>query len=245
MDLIKVMLAERPTFHCGETEINRNFDPGESLLPRKKAEKLALQQLGCYGISADVAHFIRDTVNHSSRTLETGAGISTLIFAIKNATHVAITPNGSEIESIRHYAKTKQINLNRVRFIIEASDQYLPNSDIKNLDMVFLDGKHAFPWPIIDWFYTADRLRRGGIMMVDDAQMQSIRILVDFMSVDPRWKLIRSFENKTFAFQKERDSVHDIAWHMQPYNMALTINRWSGKTILRSIIAKLKKIIVK
>lgn len=71
----------------------------------------------------------------------------------------------AEIVAIRRYAKTKNIDLGNIQFVMKPSDQFLPSANIKNLDMVFLDGKHAFPWPVIDRFYTADRLKSGGIMM--------------------------------------------------------------------------------
>lgn len=84
--------------------------------------------------------------------------------------------------------------------------------------MVVLDGKHAFPWPMIDWFYTADKLRNGGIMMVDDAHIKSVGVLVEFMKTDPGWMLLTSFCETNFVFRKGRDLIHDVAWHMQPFN---------------------------
>jgi hypothetical protein len=43
-----------------------------------------------------------------------------------------------------------------VRFAPEASESYLPRSEELDLYLVLLDGKHAFPWPVIDWIFTAD-----------------------------------------------------------------------------------------
>jgi len=250
MELIDIILKESPAFHRAETEINRAFDPSESYLSRRDATRLATQGSACYGIIRDVAYFIRDSIDQSSQTLETGAGISTLIFAIGGAAHTAITPNKNEIVKIRKYAKTKNINFDNVQFVIESSDQFLPNSNMDDLDMVFLDGKHAFPWPTIDWFYTADRVKQGGIMMVDDAQMKSVRILVDFMNADPRWSNLKSFGEKTFAFRKECASIHDIAWHMQPYNFDEQANlekiwniprRFISKSTLKNVMLRLTR----
>ena len=237
MDLIDTILAEHPTFHRGETEINRIFNHSESFLTKIEIEKLSSKKLTCYGIAADVAYFIRDSINSYSRTAETGVGISTLIFALKNSIHTAITPNQEEVKLIRRYADTKKIGLDHIKFVIKSSDQYLPNSELHNLDMVFIDGKHAFPWPVIDWFYTADKLKQGGIMLVDDAYMNSVKIIVDFMSADPRWTITKQFKNRTFAFRKESTSVHTVAWHMQPYNFGITSHR---KRLISWITARLK-----
>lgn len=221
MKIIEEILKERPKFHCTETEISRYFDPDESFLLRNDAEICSIQDEGavCYGIGEDVAKFIEETVGPSSQTMETGAGVSTLIFAIKGATHTSITPSELEVKAIKQYAHKKSINMDKVRFIRAPSEQYLPNTNIQNLDLVFLDGKHAFPWPIIDWFYTADKLKKGGIMMIDDAYIKSVTVLVDFMMADPGWTLLENLNGGVnMVFRKERDLAHDVAWHMQPFN---------------------------
>jgi hypothetical protein len=106
---------------------------------------------------------------------------------------------------------------------------------------VFVDGKHAFPWPILDWFYTADRLKRGGLMVLDDVHLRPVRILVDFMRVDPRWSFQRAFANQTIVFRKEQDSVHDVAFHMQPYSFPLPTRRERARKFLRRVARKVKK----
>jgi hypothetical protein len=57
-------------------------------------------------------------------------------------------------------------------------------------------------------------------MIIDDAQMRSVGVLRDFMAADPAWNLVRDFAGKTVVFQKARPYVHDVAWHMQPWNVA-------------------------
>ncbi len=218
MNKLQQIILERPAFHRGETEIERAFDPSESLLPQKTAAQLVSCGFTCYGIGTDVLSFIADSVDQNQRTLETGAGCSTLVFALRGTEHIAITPSGSEIELITRYALQREIPLSKVHFVQEPSERYLPACTAEALDLVLLDGKHAFPWPIVDWFYTADRVRKGGIMLVDDTQMRSVATLIEFMIVDPAWQLVRNFSNKTLAFLKVRDSAHDVAWHMQPFN---------------------------
>ncbi len=237
MDLLETILAERPAFHRSETEIQRDFDPAESFLSPQAAAQLMQQEHACYGIANEVAYFLRDQVDATSRTLETGAGISTLIFAMQSATHRAITPNEPETEAIRRYAANKNINFDKVSFVIQSSDAYLPQAAIDPLDLVFLDGKHAFPWPIVDWFYTADRLRKGGLMVLDDTDMPPVKVLVDFLKLDTRWELAQTF-HRTIAFRKTSDRVHDVAWHMQPW-----VTRHYNKSLLEKIKRKVKRLI--
>ena len=216
-DKLHKIINERPRFHRGETEIDRPFSNEESLLSRKMVEKINGKELTCYGIGEDVLSFIAQNVNEGSKTLETGAGCSTLVFAFLGTDHTAVTPSHSEIELISDYATENEIPMDAVRFIQESSDQYLPSCKEGGFDLVLLDGKHAFPWPIIDWFFTADKLKEGGLMIIDDAEMRSVSILVDFMRSDTGWQLIESFSGKTIVFKKMRASIHDVAWHMQAY----------------------------
>jgi predicted O-methyltransferase YrrM len=219
VELLERVISTRPSFHASETEVQRTFAPGESFLPEAEARKLAASGLTCYGIGEDVLRFIADSVGEGSRTLETGAGCSTLVFAIRKARHTAVTPSETEIRLIREYANSNGIKLADVNFVPEPSERYLPRCDESDLDLVLLDGKHAFPWPMVDWFFTADRVKRGGLMLLDDVQMRSVTVLAEFMSSDPGWQFVRGFAGKTLAFRKVRDKVLDVAWHMQPWTV--------------------------
>lgn len=220
MGKLQQIIRERPNFHRGETEIDRPLDPSESLLSPEHAARLASGELACYGIEPEVLSFIADNVGEGSRTLETGAGCSTLVFAIRGCDHIAVTPSRSEITLITHYAAQHEICCDMVHFVQESSDRYLARVEIEGLDLVLLDGKHAFPWPIVDWFFAADRLRKGGVMIIDDVQIRSVSILADFMRLEPGWKVMREFSGKTIAFLKTRDSIRNVAWHMQPFSFA-------------------------
>ena len=46
------------------------------------------------------------------------------------------------------------------------------------LDFVLIDGGHGFPTPMLDWFYGAGRLRRGGVAVFDDVQLPAVAMLV-------------------------------------------------------------------
>lgn len=239
MDLLERILEERPKFHSGEVEIKRGFSAEESSLSKKLVERLAKREPVCWGIDRNVATFMYDFVNPDSRTLETGSGISTLVFALKGAKHVAITPNGTEVVAIKEYAEKMKIDMSGITFIVENSEKYLPNCNIADLDLVLIDGKHAFPWPMLDWFYTADRLKKGGLMIIDDVKLSPVAILREFMIEDPRWRLYRSFGNRTAVFEKVADSAHDVTWHMQPY----VFRRMPKKGIIQKAIGRLRRIV--
>jgi predicted O-methyltransferase YrrM len=225
MDKLEKIINERPMFHKGETEIERPFTQEESLLSGKEIQKLKSTDLTCYGIGKEVLFFIAKNIQRGNKTLETGAGCSTLVFAHCGAQHTAVTPSLTEISLIGKYASENEIAMDTVNFVPQSSDYFLPRNEEDGFDLVLLDGKHAFPWPIVDWFYTADKLKKDGLMIIDDAEMKSVSILVDFMKADTGWQVVAEFSGKTIVFKKNRALAHDVAWHMQRYTVISPVNK--------------------
>ena len=128
-----------------------------------------------------------------------------------------------------------------VRFVAEPSDRYLPACDVNSLDLVLLDGKHAFPWPIIDWFYTADRLKVGGLMILDDTQLRPVRVLADFLMADvDRWRLEGKPGGRTSIFRKLTGPVHDATWKMHPWTVG-----WRPDSFTTSLRTRVRRLLAK
>jgi len=217
--LLGRMLSERPKFHSGETEVRGAVDPRDmAVLRADQREVIQSGETFAMGIDEEVARYIYRSVDAGATTLETGAGLSTLVFALRGSRHFAVTPNAPESDAIRGYAAANGIDMSRVTFINEASENALPRFDSPApLDLVLIDGKHAFPWPILDWFFTADRLKKGGVVILDDTQLVPVKMLADFLSADGRnWQAVMQ-TRKAAAFRKVVDSAHNVAWYMQPF----------------------------
>jgi predicted O-methyltransferase YrrM len=216
-DLLETVLANPPQAHQGDTEVsNEDALKGSSLTG---VMRVAVQQNspGCYGIDSEVARFLYREVAEGARTLETGSGLSTIIFALRKAYHTAVTPSTREAAAILEYARANRISLERVDFVTEPSETYLPRSTLRDLDLVLIDGKHAVPWPFIDWFYAAEKLKVGGVCVIDDIHLESVRMLVNFLREEPRWEFVWESPRRTTAFRKLNATIHNVAWHQQPY----------------------------
>ena len=214
-NVIDLLYSEKPLLHHGETELFRPVDASELLLDAKQWNAIANRDI-CHGIDVDLAEFLFGTVSDGWHTLETGSGLSTLIFLERGAWHVAITPNAEELGRIKHWAAAHQVDASRLTFVPLASENHLPTAHYENLDCVLIDGKHAFPWPIVDWFFTAPMLRRGGLMVLDDVHLWPVKLLADFLASEKlRWACVQNFD-RSVCFEKRTESVGDVAWHMQP-----------------------------
>lgn len=171
-----------------------------------------------WAVPPDVLRFICEHVKPGMHTLETGAGQTTVAFALAGAEHITITPDGGQIQRIQDYLRKNGLE-NRVAFVQGSSDAVLPSGqDIpKRLDFVFIDGAHRFPFPILDWYYTAGRVPVGGIVAVDDCKMPSVRILHEFLAGEDDWELVQLIHVTSF-FRRVRDTVNEWDWADQRIN---------------------------
>jgi hypothetical protein len=183
-----------------------------------RVPKLHLGRTITWGIDSSLAELLDATLEPGDVTLETGSGYSTLVILRGGvARHLAITPNVDEFLAIREFCAEYGIPTASLETIPECSQDWLPRAARPELNLVLVDGDHAFPIPFIDWYYTADRLVVGGLMIVDDVQLVTGRLLADFMDADPCWERARQ-ENERFAvFRKLRHPVHGRGWWLQPY----------------------------
>lgn len=123
------------------------------------------------------------------RTVETGCGASTALFALLGSTHTVIAPHRHEHEAALDWCRARGFATEHVTSIVSLSQDAVPNLPDDPLDLAMIDGAHSFPVPMIDWYYLGTRLKTGGFMLVDDMHIRSPRLLRDFLKTDKgRWE---------------------------------------------------------
>ncbi|MFC4172719.1 class I SAM-dependent methyltransferase [Microvirga sp. GCM10011540] len=184
MDLLERLILENPSFQAWSDGTPANWS-----------------------VHPDVLRFIVRHVTPGMRTLETGSGQSTVAFALAGARHTAITLDPGEAQRIRAWLAEHGAPAD-LTFIHESSDVALTRDAgiPSELDFVFIDGAHRFPFPCLDWHYTEQRLRVGGLMAVDDYAMPSVRILHDFLLGEDEWDLLEVIGRTSF-FRRVRETV--------------------------------------
>jgi hypothetical protein len=165
-----------------------------------------------WGLAWAALEWLEENVGPGMATLETGAGSSTLVFAARGAEHEAVTPDAAEEERIRAECRRRGIDDSKVRFAIGASHEVLPRLEPRPLDLVLVDGAHGFPYPILDWWYVAPRVRLGGLVLLDDAYMPPVGALVDALRAQPGWELAAAIGHRTAAVRKVADGLPPFDW---------------------------------
>ncbi len=191
-----------------------------------------------WAVSPAVLRYFADLVKPNDRTVETGAGYTTVALAALGAHHVSVTSDSESAELTRAYLDKLGI-AHKVTWIIEPSDTALPRLPTTEIyDFAYVDGCHSYPLPAIDWHFLDQHLRVGGLIGFDNVEVPSVHFHTEFLRMNGSYRQINKIthdpSNYTVTFyEKLRDEPRtDIA---QRFNhRRVTRNNWrdSLKTTL-------------
>jgi hypothetical protein len=150
-----------------------------------------------------VLDWFRANLKVGMRTIETGAGKSTLAFMAAGCQHDCVTPSPSEVDAIKAEAARRGIDGAGATFHVDFSQNVLPHlTGHEDIDVAFIDGGHGFPIPAVDWLYIAPRLKVGGKMLIDDIDLWTGAMLVDVMAKEEGWHVDRILRGRTAIITK-------------------------------------------
>jgi hypothetical protein len=198
-----------------------------------------------------VLDWFKSNLKPGMRTLETGAGKSTLAFMAAGCHHDTVTPSSSEVAAIKAEALRRGLNPESVTFHVDFSQNVLPHlKGHEDVDVAFIDGGHGFPVPGVDWLFIAPRLKVGGKMLIDDVDLWTGAMLVDVLRKEDGWRvdtILRgrtAVVTKTAPFQAREwcDQPTVVAKSRLPQTMRKLVNGVSllAKFDLKAITRKLK-----
>jgi hypothetical protein len=171
-----------------------------------------------WSIGAPTQQWMLDFLPSTRRTLETGCGFTTVLFAAGGTDHTVVTPSADEVGRVQAFCADHGIAFDAVRPAVGDSTRILQALELGELDLVLIDGGHAFPIPCIDWFFTQGALRVGGHVVVDDFRMPSVHQLVDFLRAEtPTWREVAVAGNSVI-FQKLGHDDFSRDWEGQHVN---------------------------
>ena len=131
----KALIRSRRTRGASQSEQNGSTEPHVQAEPTSqfdsKLESLintcpAVHGSVTYGLEIDTLRFLDKHVTSEARTLETGSGLSTLVFAYKGAAHTCVTPWDLEILRIKQHCLKCDIPTDKLTFVAGPSEEVLP-----------------------------------------------------------------------------------------------------------------------
>jgi hypothetical protein len=190
-----------------------------SLTQRLRADMPLVHEDGrtCAGLSWSALEWLESHVLSGMRTLETGAGLSTIVFAASGADHVVVTPEAAEEQALRAACEKLAVSVERVNFVIGRSEDVLPQLDTAPLDLALVDGAHGFPYAIVDWWELSRRLRVGGSMLLDDAYLPPVLAILDGLRGVPSWRIEGPISDRTVLVRKVAEGLPSGVWPGGPF----------------------------
>jgi predicted O-methyltransferase YrrM len=191
--IVERLVEDKPVFHSGGTRIWNAMPATLEVIARH--------------------------VSPGDRTVETGAGASTVVFAAAGATHHAISPFGDEHKRIAEYCADLGVDTAGVTFHEGPSDRVLPSLvDGERYDLAFIDGLHSFPGPVVDYHYVEQLLRPGGVLLLDDVPIPAVAVAFRYMRSSPDWAFVEIVDDRAAVFRKVADADTEDNWRRQPFN---------------------------
>jgi precorrin-6B methylase 2 len=112
---------------------------------------------------------------------ETGCGGSTIVLSHASDRHTAFAIDGKD-RTVTELRAHPDLQAATVIFVEGETKDTLPAYRFEcDLDLVLLDGPHAYPLPQLEFAYLFPRIRSGGWLVMDDIQIPSVYELFQFL----------------------------------------------------------------
>jgi hypothetical protein len=171
---------------------------------------------GVFSASRPCYEWLAEMCRPGLRTLETGLGVSTVLLTLWGCVHTSVAMTASEVERLTDHLQGRGIDTSNLSLLAGGSDAVLPALHPDPLDLVLVDGCHAFPFPILDWFYAGRRLVRSGHVVVDDLQLPAPAVLDGYLAADPRWTEVQR-GRRWVAYRRDDEGDLREEWRAQPF----------------------------
>jgi precorrin-6B methylase 2 len=170
-------------------------------------------------------------------TAETGCGGSTIVLSHASHRHIAFAIEGED-RTITELRKQTDLRSENVIFVEGETKDTVPGYRFDGeMDLVLLDGPHAYPLPQIEFAYLFPWIRQGGWLVVDDIQIPSVYELFSFLEKSSS-AVLEEVVVRTAFFRRVSVGEHGPdGWALQGMNRH-TIWRYSWRDRLRRVLGK-------
>lgn len=158
-------------------------------------------------------------------TAETGSGQSTLYFSQVSNKHTVFALNDVadvDTNSVSSVKISPLFNSETVDYVLGPTQITLPSYTFTwPLDIVLIDGPHAYPFPELEYYYLYPHLRSGGLLVLDDIHIPTIAHLFSFLAHDSMFDLVDIVAYTAFFIRTSSEifPIDQDNWWLQRYNV--------------------------
>ncbi len=156
------------------------------------------------------------------RSAETGSGKTTLLLSHLSRHHTVFARDSGQ--SISQVKQSPIFERDYVVFIEGPTQLTLPAYRFEEpLHLVLLDGPHGYPFPDLEYYYFYPHIREGGLLLVDDIQIPTIRRMFDIIEADDMFDLLEVVDNMAFFRRTAAAAFNPLGdgWWLQGYNKSM------------------------
>jgi hypothetical protein len=154
------------------------------------------------------------------RSIETGAGNSTLLFMMLGCSAVtAIAPDEELGRRIRFEAAERALDDGVLRYINDRSERALPRlalDEQARCEIAFIDGNHGWPALFVDFCYLNIMMERDAALFVDDVHIYACTQLMLLLREQPEFEQV-SLVGKMATFRKRTNAQFLPDWRGEPF----------------------------
>ncbi len=177
----------------------------------------------------DCLQALHDLLEPQHRTIEVGGGQSTVVFADRVEHHTCVNPDRTANELVREFLEAHGLWRENVTFHGDSSADVLPKLEsTEGFDVALMDGNHSFPFPMLDWYFIDRHLGVGSLLVVDNVEINAVRMLTEYLGSEPAYRLRGKVRNShrydCYIYEKVEPAV---------------VAGWNGQAINHSTLANL------
>ncbi len=156
-----------------------------------------------------------------AHSVETGTGRTTLLLSHRSHDHVVFTiddtGDGDSLDRVRH---SPLLNAASTRFVLGPSQRTILAHEFAPLDLAYLDGPHAYPFPELEYWAVYPHLLPGALLVVDDVQIPTLANMYEFLRADAMYELLEVVDDCAFFRRTAAPALdpHGEGWWLQAYN---------------------------
>jgi predicted O-methyltransferase YrrM len=166
-----------------------------------------------------VRHAGSGAVRHSA---ETGTGKSTLLLSHVSEHHTVFTVDDAGVgDSLTSVRRSPLLRRASVEFVVGPTQQTLRDHRFpRPLDVVLIDGPHAFPYPQLEYYFLYPHLAAGALLVLDDIHIRAVNDLFRFLRDDPMFTLVEVVRRTAFFHRTDAPTFDPLGdgWWTQRYN---------------------------
>lgn len=155
-----------------------------------------------------------------SHSVETGTGVSTILFSRLSQNHKVFSTIG-KVNRIQMALDSPLTEKNTIEFIEGPTQKTLADYHFdRKIQVALIDGPHAYPFPDLEYFYLYPLLETNGILIVDDIHIPTIYNMFQFIKADEMFSLIEIVYRTAFFKRTNAPTLSPFGdgWNQQKYN---------------------------